>query len=103
MANVSFVNIHNYYFVKPEDDIILVDPSGLNSFVKITLPLSGIENGKTFKIKNIRNTINGSEIVMSSDSVYFDYNFPSITLPGASSCEVVYYNGCYHVLSIQSL
>ena len=102
MNKTVLVEVHNYYFVKPDDDIILVDASHMGD-ITITLPMSDIENGKTFKIKNIRNTQQTTRIKMSVDTVYFDYIYPAISLPGASSCEVVYFNSCYHVLSIQSM
>jgi hypothetical protein len=102
MTKVVLVEVHNYYYVKPEDDIILVDASHMGD-ITITLPMTDVDNGKIFKIKNIRNTQQSTHIKIVSDTVYFDYMYPTISLPGASSCELLYYNNCYYVLSIQSM
>jgi len=102
IAKTVLVNEHNYYIVKPDDDVILVDGADIGD-INITLPLNGIKTGKIFLIKNIRSTGYKTIITMSSDSVYFDNNFPSIELPGFSSCSVIYYNNCYNVLNVQSI
>jgi hypothetical protein len=102
VKNTVLVDRHNYYFVKPEDDVVLVDASEMGD-ISITLPINNIENGKTFWVKNIRNTTKKTILAIGDGNVYFDYFYPSIELPGASACEVVYYNGCYHILNLLSL
>lgn len=102
IANTVLVHEHNYYHVKPDDYVILVDGADIGDMY-ITLPLNNVQTGKMFYIKNIRSTSYKTIIAMSSDAVYFDNNFPSIELPGFSSCSVIYYNNCYNVLNVQSL
>jgi hypothetical protein len=102
IANTVLVNEHNYYNVKIDDDVILVDGADIGN-MHITLPINGVQTGKMFYIKNIRSTGAKTIIAMSSDSVYFDNNFPTIELPGYSSCSVIYYNNCYNVLHVQSI
>lgn len=101
MANTVLIETRNYYYATAEDDFILVDSSEMGD-ITVTLPLH-MENGKIFVVKNIRNTTKTTHVVIGDGNVYFDYQWPSISLPGASSCEVVFYNGCYHIINVQSL
>jgi hypothetical protein len=102
IANTVLVNEHNYYYVKPTDDVILVDGSDIGD-INITLPLNEMPTGKIFHIKNIRSSGYKTIVKIISESIYFDTFFPTIELPGFSSCQVIYYNNCYHVLNVQSI
>jgi hypothetical protein len=101
MANTVLVDNKNYYNATEDDDIILIDASEMGD-ITVTLPMH-VENGKIFAIKNIRHTTKTTQVVIGNGGVYFDYYYPSIQIPGAGCCEVVHYNGCYHVLNIVSL
>ena len=101
MANTVLVDKHNYYYATGDDDIILIDASEMGD-ITVYLPIH-VDNGKMFVIKNIRNTTKTTNVMIGDGNTYFDYFYPSIQLPGASSCELVHYNGCYHILNIQSL